>query len=69
MGKHASDLQKAVFLTHLQYFSKAEAVRKAGLIQQTANDIKMRAKGEKLCTKSLVFVHPQWAAACTKTRQ
>ena len=42
MGKHASDIQKAVFLTHLQYVHQAEAARRAGLPKQTATDLKNR---------------------------
>jgi hypothetical protein len=57
MGKHASDLQKAVFLTHLQYVSEAEAARKAGLTQQTANDIKKRAEDRKAMHEEL-GIHP-----------
>ena len=40
MGKHATDIDKAVFLTHLQYVYQAEAARKAGLAKSTATDIK-----------------------------
>jgi hypothetical protein len=40
MGKHATDLDKAVFLTHLLYVHQAEAARRAGLAKQTATDIK-----------------------------
>jgi hypothetical protein len=53
MGKRASDLQKAVFLTYLQYVSKVEATRKIRLTQQTANDIKRRAIERKAIHEEL----------------
>lgn len=40
MGKHATDVDKAVFLTHLLYVYQAEAVWRAGLAKSTATDIK-----------------------------
>ena len=40
MGKHATDVDKAVFLTHLLYVYQAEAARRAGLAKSTATDIK-----------------------------
>ena len=40
MGKHATDVDKAVFLTHLLYIHQAEAARRAGLAKSTAIDIK-----------------------------
>ncbi len=40
MGKHASDIDKAVFLTHLLYVHQSEAARRAGLAKSTATDIK-----------------------------
>ncbi len=40
MGKHASDIQKAAFLVHLQYIHQVEAARRAGLPKQTATDLK-----------------------------
>ena len=43
MGKHASDVQKATFLVHLQYVHQAEAARRAGLPKQTAIDLKNRS--------------------------
>ena len=43
MGKHASDIDKAAFLVHLQYVHLAEAARRAGIQKQTATDIKNRA--------------------------
>ena len=43
MGKHASDIDKAAFLVHLQYVHQAEAARRAGLSSSTASDIKFRA--------------------------
>ena len=43
MGKHATDLDKAVFLTHLLYVHQAEAARRAVLAKQTAIDIKNAA--------------------------
>ena len=44
MGKHASDIDKAAFLVHLQYVHKSEAARRAGLKQQTASDLNIRAE-------------------------
>lgn len=43
MGKHATELQKALFLTHLQYVHQAEAARRAGINPSTAQKIKARA--------------------------
>ena len=43
MGKYASDINKAVFLVHLQYFHQAEAARRARLSSSIANDVKFRA--------------------------
>jgi len=43
MGKHATDVDKAVFLTHLLYVHQAEAARRAGLAKSTATDIKNAA--------------------------
>jgi hypothetical protein len=43
MGKHASDIDKAAFLVHLQYVHQAEAARRAGLPKQTATDLKNRS--------------------------
>jgi len=40
MGKHATDVDKAVFLTHLLYVHQAKAARRAGLAKSTATDIK-----------------------------
>jgi len=40
MSKHASDIDKAAFLVHLQYVHQAEAARRAGLPKQTATDLK-----------------------------
>jgi hypothetical protein len=40
MGKHASDLDKAVFLTHLYYVHIAKATRRADLTKLTITDIK-----------------------------
>ena len=40
MGKHATDVDKAVFLTHLLYVHQAEAARRAGLTKSTTTDIK-----------------------------
>lgn len=47
MGKHASDIDKAAFLVHLQYVHQAEAARRAKLTKQTANNIKSRADAIK----------------------
>lgn len=43
MGKHASDIDKAAFLVHLQYVHQAEAARRPGLSSLTASDVKFRA--------------------------
>jgi predicted DNA-binding protein (UPF0251 family) len=43
MGKHASDIEKAAFLVHLQYFHQAEAARRVGIHKSTAADIKAKA--------------------------
>jgi hypothetical protein len=43
MGKHATDIDKAVFLTHLLYVHQAEAARRAGLAKSTTTDIKNAA--------------------------
>lgn len=43
MGKHATDVQKAAFLVHLQYVHLAEAARRAGLPKQTATNLKNRS--------------------------
>jgi hypothetical protein len=43
MGKHASDIDKAAFLVHLQYVHQAEAARRAGLLKQTATNLKNRS--------------------------
>lgn len=43
MGKHASDIDKAAFLVHLQYVHQAEAARRVGLAKLTSTDIKNRA--------------------------
>jgi hypothetical protein len=52
MGKHASDIDKAAFLVHLQYVHQLEAARKAGLPKQTASDIKKRAEALKATNKA-----------------
>jgi hypothetical protein len=43
MGKHATNINKAIFLTHLLYIHHAEAVWRANLPKQTAIDIKNAA--------------------------
>jgi hypothetical protein len=43
MGKHATDVDKAVFLTHLLYVYQAKAARRVGLAKSTAIDIKNAA--------------------------
>ena len=43
MGKHASNIDKAAFLVHLQYIYQAEATRRARLSSLTASDVKFRA--------------------------
>jgi hypothetical protein len=40
MGKHATDINKAIFLTHLLYVHQAKATRRAGLAKSTTTDIK-----------------------------
>ena len=47
MGKHASDIDKAAFLVHLQYVHQAEAARRAGIPKQTACDLQKRAEALK----------------------
>jgi hypothetical protein len=47
MGKHASDIDKIVFLVHYEYVSQAEAAQKVKLPKQTASDIKKLAKQRK----------------------
>jgi hypothetical protein len=42
MGPHTTDIEKAVFLVHLQYVYLAEAVRRAGLPKSIAINIKNR---------------------------
>jgi hypothetical protein len=48
IGKHASDIDKATFLVHLQYIHQVEAARRVGLKKQTANDLKIRANALKV---------------------
>jgi hypothetical protein len=43
MGKHVSEVQKAVFLTHLNYVNISKAAKLAGLEYKTARYIKNRA--------------------------
>jgi hypothetical protein len=43
MAPQTTDIEKAVFLTHLQYVHIAEAARRAGLNTKTATNIKNRA--------------------------
>jgi hypothetical protein len=43
MGKHATDVDKAIFLTHLLYVYQAKATRLAGLAKSTATDVKNAA--------------------------
>ena len=43
MGPHASNIQKAAFLTHLQYIHQVEAACRASLKKQIATDIKNRS--------------------------
>ena len=40
MGKHPSDLQKAEFLTHLQYVSVRKAAERSGLTYSTGQRLK-----------------------------
>jgi hypothetical protein len=40
MGKHATDVDKAIFLTHLLYVHQAEVTRYARLAKSIATDIK-----------------------------
>ena len=44
MGKHASNINKAAFLVHLQYIYQAEAARRARLSSSTASNVKFRAR-------------------------
>ena len=48
MGKHASDIDKAAFLVHLQYVHQAEAARRAGIPKQTASDLQKRVAALKI---------------------
>jgi hypothetical protein len=41
MGKHATNVDKAIFLTYLLYIYQAKAAQKAKLAKLTAIDIKM----------------------------
>jgi hypothetical protein len=43
MGKHTTNIDKAIFLTHLLYVYQAKAARNTGLTKQTATDIKNAA--------------------------
>jgi hypothetical protein len=43
MGKHATDVDKTTFLTHLLYVHQTKAARRAGLVKSTATDIKTAA--------------------------
>jgi hypothetical protein len=43
MGKHATDVGKAVFLTRLLYVHQAKAATRAGLAKSTATSIKNAA--------------------------
>jgi hypothetical protein len=43
MAPQTTDIEKAVFLTHLQYVYIAEAARRAGLNTKIATNIKNRA--------------------------
>jgi len=49
MGKHATDVDKAIFLTHLLYVHQAKAVCRTGLAKQTATDIKNAAADVQIC--------------------
>jgi hypothetical protein len=42
MGKHVSDIDKAVFLIDLQYIHQAEAAKRAELFKQMITDLKNR---------------------------
>jgi hypothetical protein len=42
MSKHASNIDKAAFLIHLQYVHQAEAARRTRVHKQTAIDLKNR---------------------------
>jgi hypothetical protein len=52
IGKHASDIDKAAFLVHLQYVYQAEAARSAGISKQTTADLKN-------CTAELEIKHAE----------
>jgi hypothetical protein len=43
MAPQTTDVNKAVFLTHLQYVGLAEAAQKSGIHRKTATNIKNRA--------------------------
>ncbi len=43
MGKHATNVDKAAFLTRLLLVYQAKALRRAGLAKSTATDIKNTA--------------------------
>jgi hypothetical protein len=60
MGKHASKIDKIVFLVHIEYVSQAEAARKVKLPKQTASDIKKLAKQRKELHNDLGIAPPTY---------
>jgi len=46
------DIDKAAFLVHLQYVHYLKAARRAGLLKQTASDVKKQAKALKATNKA-----------------
>lgn len=42
MGKHATEVQKTIFLVHLDYVYYTDAAQRAGLALSTTKDIKKR---------------------------
>jgi len=43
MAPQTTEIERAIFLTHLEYVSLPEAARKAGINRKTATNIKLRA--------------------------
>jgi hypothetical protein len=60
MGKHASEIDKIVFLIHTEYVSQAEAVRKVKLPKQTASNIKKLAEQRKELYNDLGIALPTY---------
>jgi hypothetical protein len=47
ISKHTLDIDKAVFLVHLQYVYYSEAACRVGLLKQIASNVKKQAKAFK----------------------